>query len=301
MKINDIEWGDIRVFLAAYRGRSVRSAAKSLNVSHSTVSRRISSLEQQLGHKIFTRKQDGLLLTEMGEALIDRAERIESEFLSMQREVFGKSTTLAGVIRISTIPHIAQGLLIPIIKAFYDLYPEVDIQISTSYQMANLTRHDADVVIRLQQQPDEYLIGRKLPDIASAVYATPEYISRHSFEGKNPTAKWLSWIENSKEMTKWHDRTPFHRCKIQHQIFDPFTHLSAVKAGLGCAILFCFIGDNEPSLQRLKGQPELQSSPCWILTHPDVYRTERVRVFVRFLRETMYKQEAVLAGKQHID
>lgn len=296
------EWDDLRVFLAIFRGRSVRAAARLMKVSHSTVSRRLQAMEDQLGCKLFIRQPEGFILTEIGEAMVERAERIESEILSMQREVFGRNTSLTGPIRISAIPHIVQNLLIPCVAEFTALYPDIDIQINASYEIANLSRHDADVAIRIQKAPDDHLIGHRIPDIASAVYATPDYIETHRFIGAEPTGHWVGWISNNKEMAKWHNETPFSNCRVKHCIYEPSAHLQAVKAGLGCSILFCFIGDKEPSLVRLPGQTKLKSSPCWILTHPDLLTTERVRVFVRFLREAIYKREFELNGsRQSID
>lgn len=108
MATNQFEWDDLRVFLAIYRGRSVRSAARIMEVSHSTISRRLQAMEDQMERKLFLRHQNGFILTETGEAMVERAERVETEILSMQREVFGKDSTLAGVIRITAIPQIVQ-------------------------------------------------------------------------------------------------------------------------------------------------------------------------------------------------
>ena len=161
--------------------------------------------------------------------------------MSISREVFGKDTSLAGITRITAIPHIAQYLLMPCVKEFTQLYPEVYIHIDSSYQVSNLSRHDADVAIRMQNQSDGHLIGRRIPDIVSAAYATPDYIEEHRFTGKPLTAQWISWIANSKKMEKWHNETPFQNCKIKHCIYDSAAHLQTVKYGLGCSILFCLL------------------------------------------------------------
>ena len=294
--MGNFEWDDLRVFLAIFRGRSVRAAAKTMGVSHSTISRRIQTMETQLGHKIFMRQPDGFVLTEIGEAMVDRAERVETEILNLQREVFGRDASLAGPIRVSAIPHIAQHLLIPIVADFVSLYPKVEIEIDATYEIANLSRHDADVAIRIQQNPDEHLIGHRLPDIASAVYATPDYLATHSVTGKDASGAWVGWIANQKAMKTWHAETPFSDCPVKHRIYEPAAHLQAVKAGLGISHLFCFIGDRQPDLIRLPGQNTLKLLPGWILTHPDVFTTERVRVFVRFLRDVLYQQEQALKG-----
>ena len=118
------EWDDLRVFLAVLRGRSARAASKLMGVSHSTVSRRLQSMEQQLGVKLFVRQPEGFVLTEVGETMVDRAERVESEILSLEREVFGRSALPSGPVRISAPPLLAQHLLMPILAEFADLFPD---------------------------------------------------------------------------------------------------------------------------------------------------------------------------------
>ncbi|NOI80740.1 LysR family transcriptional regulator [Vibrio tubiashii] len=294
--MSQFEWDDLRVFLALLRGRSVRAAAKIMQVSHSTVSRRLQTMEQQLGAKLFVRQNEGLQLTKIGEALIARAEKVESEILSMQREVFGQSTALSGTIRITAIPHIVQHLLIPCIAEFTQQYPEIDIQVNASYEMVNLSRHDADIAVRVQNQPDEHLVGHQLPDIASAVYATPNYIDTHNFTGDQASAAWIGWIPNPREMNKWHNQTPFSACKVKHAIYEPSAHLQAVKSELGFSYLFCFIGDVDGELKRIPDQGDIRQSPAWILTHPDLFITERVRVFAKFMHQYFWAKQTLLSG-----
>lgn len=290
------EWDDLRIFLAVLRGRSVNAAAKLLGSSRSTVSRRLQAMEEQLGIKLFVRHPEGFVLTEVGEAMVERAERVESEILSMEREVFGRDTELSGTIRISMFPHVAQLLVMPHIAEFSQLYPDIEIEIDATFEKADLTRRNADIAIRFLQEPDDYLVGHRLPDFASAVYATHDYIKNHSFTGQNPNGRWVGW--GSKEnVAHWNKESPFHNCKIHHLVTEPLAHLQAVKSAMGFSDLLCFIGDKEPTLARIPGQPKLRSMPAWILTHPDLVSTERVRVCVRFLHEAIHKHAPQLEGK----
>jgi len=109
---------------------------------------------------------------------------------------------------------------------------------------------------------------------------------------------WLIWGPK-KVMTRWHNSTPFAKCKSQHCVVDPLAHFQAVKAGLGFSHIQCFMADPDPELVRLQGEIKPMSSPAWILTHPDVVTTERVRVCMRFLREAICKQESLLSGQKY--
>jgi len=294
------EWDDLRIFLAILRGRSVRAAAKLMGVSHSTVSRRLQAMESQLGIKLFVRHPEGFVLTEIGEAMVERAERVESEILSMEREIFGRDATLSGPIRISMPPLIAQYLVMPFIAEFSALYPDIQIEIDATYDIANLTRRNADIAIRFQTEPEGHLVGHRLPDFANALYATPNYVANNSFTGQNPTGQWINWQRDSSRGTlaRWQADSDFAQCGTRHYVSDPSSQLQAVKAELGFAYLFCFMADQESALIRMQLSAKFKFVPAWVLTHPDLVSTQRVRVFVRFLRDAISERRSLIQGTE---
>lgn len=293
--MRDLDWGQLRIFLAVHRGRSVRAAADLLRISHSTVSRRLAELESDLGARLFDRGPDGFVLTDVGRAALPSAERAETEILRLQREVFGQDTRLSGTVRVTMSPIFAQRLIIPHLAEFAALYPDIRLEIVSTYALSDLSRRDADIAIRFQEKPDPYLFGRRLPRFADAVYATPEYIAAHRFEGEAPTASWIGWGDGE-DMPKWVGNTPFPKCSVWHDCPDPLAQVEAAKAGLGMAILPCFVGDHEPGLERVLGKPPYQDRQGWVLTHPKLKETERVRLCVRFISEAVEQHSRLVAG-----
>jgi len=291
------EWDDLRIFLAIQRGKSVRAASKLLKVSHSTVSRRLQAMEDQLGIQLFVRQPEGFVLTEVGEAMVERAERVESEILSMESEIFGRDARLAGPVRISAPPLLAQHLLIPILAKFSEKYPDIEINLDATFDVADLRRRNADIAIRFQIQPDSNLVAHRLPDFANSVYATPDYISGHSFFGQSPSAEWIA-LSSKEVLAHWRQATPYSNCKVRHIISDMLAQLNAVKASMGFAHLFCFLADKEPLLARLPKATTDQKITAWALTHPDMIATERVRVCVKFLVDEIFKHEHLIGGER---
>ncbi len=290
------DWDDLRVFLAIYRQQTVRSAAKTLGVSHSTTFRRIANLETKLGARLFDRTPEGFILTAAGERALEHAERIEGDVIGLERDVFGQDTRLAGPIRITLPPPIAQFLVMPHLVEFGRLYPEIEIEMESTYAFTDLSRRDADIAIRVSRAPDDYLVGRRLPDMAEAVYATPEYVARHTFTGDDPTARWIGWRDKEK-VPNWIKKSNYPRCQTHWRLPNMLVQLEAAKAGLGMGIVSCFIGDMEPTLMRVPPGELYQSMPGWVLTHPDLRTTERVRVCVRFLVEAINSHEALITGQ----
>ena len=97
-----LDWNDLKVFLALFRGRSVRSAASELGMSHSTVSRHLTELETSLSAVLFTRSRDGLLATSMAEQIFAKAEQVEGEVLDLQREAASLDSVLSGQVRVTS-------------------------------------------------------------------------------------------------------------------------------------------------------------------------------------------------------
>jgi len=289
------EWDDLRFFLAIQRGRSVRAASKMLGVSHSTVSRRLGAMEEHTGVTLFVRKPEGFILTETGEAMVARAERVESEILSMERDVFGRDAKLAGPVRISAPPLLAQHLLMPILADFSKLYPEITLEIDATFDVADLRRRNADIAIRFQVQPEKSLVAQRLPDFANAIYASLDYIETHRFDGEQVDAKWIL-LGGKEVLAHWRSDCTYSGCPVQHVVSDMLVHLNAVKAGLGFGYLFCFLADEDPELIRLPETPTDKAITAWVVTHPDLTSTERVRACARFLTDAIWSREAKIRG-----
>lgn len=293
--MNGFEWDDLRVFLAVQRGQSVRAASALLGVSHSTISRRLAGMETQLGTKLFVRTPNGLVPTETGFSIVGRAERIEGEVLGLEREIAGRDVGLSGPIRISMPPLLAHHLIMPHIARFTRMYTNIEVEIIATYDLVDLSRQHADIAIRFQDEPDDYLVGRRLPEFANAVYATPKYLATHEIVGLTPTARWVGW-GGSRMQPNWKQVAELKNCKVGHMASDPMTQLAAVRENLGMGFFLCLLGDRDPDLVRVPPGKTYTERQGWVLAHPDLITSERVRVCVRFLIEAFKQHKDALAG-----
>lgn len=108
-----IDWDDVRYFLAAARGGSVRAAAKGLAVNHATVLRRISQLEERLGTQMFERLPSGYRLTEAGEEVLELAIQMETSSHQLETRILGRDQSVRGMLRVTLTPILATHLLMP--------------------------------------------------------------------------------------------------------------------------------------------------------------------------------------------
>ena len=288
----DLDWNDIRIFLALYRGGTVRRAAEELVMSHSTVSRHLTELETSLGAVLFTRSRDGLLPTGMATQILAKAEEVEAGILDLQRSAASLDSTVSGTIRLTCPPLLAQLMLMPIIADFTRRYPGVEIEMTSSYSFDDLMRGQVDVALRAQHEPDENLVGRRLPDFTDYVYAAPDYIAQHWFEGEDTSARWLGFGGDG----DWVKHTPFPRAEVAHQIDDMMAMAQAAVAGMGMAIQPCYYADQLDGLVRVPGLGPVAKRPVWVLTHPDLRNSARIKTFMRFLVDEILKQAPRITG-----
>lgn len=298
-EFRDLDWDDLRYLLAVARGAGLAAAARSLGVNHSTVFRRLKALEKGLGVRLFERLPTGYQATEAGGDLVAAAERVEAEILSFDRRLAGQDTRLSGSLRITAPDDIAQTLLMTPIARFLASYPQIRLEVVIDNHMLSLTRREADVAVRPTLEPPEALVGRKVARLGSAVYVAENSVLSGLPEkaeglGKQP---WIAWDEGvgPAAVGRWMARTA-PEAPIVYRSNSLLNQLAACRAGLGLAVLPTFLGDPEPGLARLLPPQAGLGTDLWLLTHPDLRRTARIRVFLDFLFDSLKAARPLLAG-----
>lgn len=289
------DWNDLKVFLALERGGSARAAAAQLGTSHSTVLRRLQTLEDALGTRVFDRTPDGLVLTGPGARLLAKAQQIEAEIFEVEREVLGADIRLQGPIRLTVPPPVVRYLLLPHLARFRRDYPEIDLEVVATYGYSDLGRRDADVAIRFSEAPDDYLVGRRLPTFRDAVYASPGYVAAMFQAGDSARAAWIGWPDAARFAARV-ARTAFAANPVAWPLPGLELQAEAARQGLGMALLPCLMGDPDPLLVRVPGSGTYDTLPAWLLTHPDLRRMERVRVFAEMLFKAIGQEKEFVGG-----
>ncbi len=290
-----MDWDDIKIFLALTRYRSVRAASAKLDISHSTVARRVESLEKQLGVRLFERLPSGYVTTAAGEEVLSIAESVENDFVGLERRVLGRDQRLAGSIRLTTVDFLASHLLMPHLARFTRLYPDIDLELVTSYATADMSKREADVALRVTRKPPEHLVGRRLATFGMAPYASRGYLKSHRL-GADSTATWIGF-EGTSRSPAWVRESPYPHLPVRGSFESLLVQLEAAKAGMGIGMLPCLIADGVPGLRRLPGCGPQPAFELWLLTHRDVRATARLRVFTQFLVEAVTSELPRLEGR----
>jgi DNA-binding transcriptional LysR family regulator len=284
---NRINWDDYFYFLQVARLGSLNAASKALGVNHSTVLRRINALEEKLEVRLFERLQSGYTLTESGGEIFNQIDHIEDDLLTVERKIAGRDIRYEGTIKLSTTDTLGQHWLPPYVKSFKEQYPGIllDIDIRTSY--TDLAKREADIVISAVNHHPDYMIGKVLGPIKLKLYASRDYVEKNgkpSSPGDLARHKLLILNDELRKIgfNEWL-KSLVPRSEINLSCNMITSLYSYALQGMGIAPLPTYIGEGDSRLISIMDVPEKFYRKIWILTHPDLKTTSRIRAFMQFM------------------
>ncbi len=287
------DWDDLRYFLALARLGSVTMAATHLSVNHSTVSRRISAMEEKHGVRLFERLPKGYRLTLPGENIYQLALELEQKNQHIERLLFAQDARLQGQLTL-TAPHdVVNHCVIPFLGDFYQRFPDIELKLIASPGLKDLNAREADIAIRLTASPPDYLIGKKLANLRHGIYQSKHYQKKP----EEPDRLVLWRFEQS--LPAW-ALQHYVDAKVALRVDDLASMYAAVKAGLGLARMPCYLPDlhNSADIQRLDLALKPSSWGLWLLSHVDLRDTQRVKVCKQFLQQCLSQQKDLFEGKR---
>jgi DNA-binding transcriptional LysR family regulator len=279
-----MDWSHLEYFLAVARTGSLSGAAKLLRVNHSTVARRLDKLEQQLEVRLFDRLNNGYRLTEDGHALKKRAGQVEHEINQIQGVFSGSEAELRGTL---TISKPSSGLinLAPLLAAFHHRYPDINLVLTAGGERSEIARMEADVAIRLTNDPPEVLVGYKLGQLPINIFGSRAYLKQ---AGTRNLAEydWLVWHDDNSVLNMepaLKRDIPNARIVLRTNSYNEL--FEAVNAGMGISLLSSLRLPKTHQLQVLSPELYQFDQGVWLLSHPDLRNRERIRVFKDFMIE----------------
>lgn len=165
-------------FKAVADAGSFTAAAEKLGVPKSNVSRRVSTLENDLGVRLLERSTRSLNLTEVGASVYRHSQAIQEEVEGAQRCIEDLTAVPKGWLRVSTSISLGQSLLGPILPAFQARYPDVHVDLSLLNRRVDLIDEGYDLAVRAGPSKDSLLISRFLCSVNMRLYASADYLSQ---------------------------------------------------------------------------------------------------------------------------
>jgi DNA-binding transcriptional LysR family regulator len=172
------EANDLLIFARVAEAGSFSRAAERMALPKSTVSRRISALEDRLGERLMLRTTRRLTLTEFGQHLLEHARQVASEVDSVKALAESRQARPSGRLRVSMPSDFANVLLTEMIAAFVALHPAVTLELDLSPRRVDLVGEGYDLALRVGDLPDDALLAaRRVAVFSSGLYAAPSYLA----------------------------------------------------------------------------------------------------------------------------
>lgn len=280
--IAQMNWEDFRYFLTLAETGSFSGAARRLGVDHSTVARRVAALEADTGLRLIDRLPKAVMLTEEGQLLAGRGQGALEAMFAVERAAAGAMTGVSVPLCISAPPSLARHVIAPGLQGFRQQHPEIEVILQGQTQSADLNRRQADIAIRLSRPRKSSVVTRKLADMPMAFYGAADY--------QKAEVDWdlISWDDSSADIPQYRwleDRRAGRPVVVRSNDMD--VQAACARAGVGVALLPCYLGDADPQLRKLKGQEDFPAREIWMLVHADLRHAPRVRSGMDFLITTL--------------
>lgn len=275
-----INWDNLRYVLVVANKGSIAAAARELEVNRTTVLRRINLFQENLNCRIFERSDAGYVLTPEAEKMINAAREVENTLFTMQRQIAGHELKLEGELRVTTTDSFMLSVLGPHLATFREKHPHIVVDLLVTNSVLDLNRRDADVAIRPTRYPDSSLVSKRLCDVEFGVYASADYLESTA-PGNIIEGRWIGLVDSlgTTPIGSWFDAT-IDKSRICMRC-DSFVAIRiGAEAGIGLALLPCFLGDASQMLTRVEFPTRELTTGLWILTHPDLVRSARVHAFI---------------------
>ncbi|KWT96929.1 MULTISPECIES: LysR family transcriptional regulator [unclassified Variovorax] len=274
-----MEWSDIKIFLAVARHGTLGAAARQAGVSQPTMGRRLKALEASMSASLFQRTPEGFVLTAAGEAALAHAEQMEEEALAFERDVAGESRQLEGLLRVSTSDWFGVHMLSPVLAQFMRRHPGVQVELLTDARLLNLSRREADLVLRIHPFDEPDVLQRKLMHVPYALYGAAGGAAPQAGDGAGATLLTMDTAFRGFPDALWLRRM-LPNARIAFGSNSREAQAAMCAEGLGLAVLPMPLAARIPQLQSIDlGEPP-PGRDVWLGYHRDMRQSARLRALI---------------------
>jgi len=281
------DWNDIQYALAVAESGSFVAASERLSVHSTTVARRVQSLEQELGAKLFERRGHGMVPTAAGQALINKAAAMEDTANVIRHEIAGLDGQPSGIIRLAVPEGIGRFWLTPALGEFQRLYPEILVEVLVDASGTASGRREVDVAIALARPKDPRLITMRVGYAHYNLFAARPYLRlagtpKSIEELREHKLVDLHLYRGEADLQWWNDLVRM----VGRPAFvsdSSSLFLTAIQDGLGIGMAPSFVKFVVPDLMTLDIEPACRVG-IWMTWREVDKGLRRVRVLIEFLQ-----------------
>jgi len=278
----NVDWADLRIFLAVARHKSLAAAAKITGQSAATLGRHVTDLERALGEELFKRLPQGYEMTEAAHKLFKKVEAVEERVLDIIRDRRNGDTAIP--VRISAGTWMTWFLNRNIAEI---RTPARLLVFSATEEIHNIGRRETLIGIRNRMPTEPGVATRKTATVHFAPYARADGSSAEGWISTTINTPSANWVRSTK------------REQVRIEVTHPRSLLDLVLAGAGQVVLPCFVGDAHESLVRTGPVIEELSHEQWLVVHGEERHLPAVRDTIDAIARLISSQRSLFAPGIH--
>ncbi|MCL6701442.1 LysR family transcriptional regulator [Pseudomonas sp. T1.Ur] len=297
----------MQAFVRVVEAGSFTKAAETLHMSKTTVTQLVQQLEARLRVKLLNRTTRKVNVTADGAVFYERAIRLLADMDDAETSLSGAQASPRGRLRVDVPSPLAALILIPALPAFYERYPDIQIDMGVSDRIVDMIDENVDCVVRGGELTDQSLIARRVGDLALGVFAAPSYLARlgtpahpRELEDSPHRVVGFLWARTGKALPYAMHRQDEHlhiKGRYALAIDDGNAYLAAGLAGLGVLWLPTYmsrIHQAQGTLVPLFEDWRLESMPMYVAYPPNRHISAKLRVFIDWVVELMAQHAPIL-------
>ncbi len=258
---------DLDVVLALSRAGTLAHAGERLGVDASTVFRTLQRIEKGVGQRLFARSRSGYQASELALQLAALAEQMETQLELARSLAHAQPEQVSGAVRITSTDTVLHALVAPALASLRQQHPLLSFDLHAGNELANLSRHDADIALRATKRPPQHLVGKHLGPIRVALYAASTSPWRNFDAGVAVQASWIAPDDALPEHPSvlWRKKH-FPKLSPAYRVNSILTVAELVGQGLGIGLLPLFLAQDRPQLRQLTEALDECQTELWLLT-----------------------------------
>jgi len=290
----------MQAFVRVVEAGSFTKAAETLHMSKTTVTQLVQQLEARLRVKLLNRTTRKVNVTADGAVYYERVLRLLADMDDAETSLSGASALPRGRLRVDVPSPLASMILVPALPAFYERYPDIQIDMGVSDRIVDMIDENVDCVVRGGELTDQSLIARRVGELQLGVFAAPSYLARvgmpaHPRELENSHHRIVGflWARTGKAVP-YAMRNAVESVKIKGRyalaVDDGNAYLAAGLAGLGVLWLPKYMSrtfEARGELVPLFENWSLDPMPIYVAFPPNRHISIKLRVFIDWVAELM--------------
>ena len=288
----------LKIFIEVATEGSFTAVAKHRDVAVSSITRKVDSLEEDLGVRLLARTSRQIILTDAGEEFLPRARRIVADMEEAQHTLTNLNADPTGLLSVTVPAAFGRRHVVPMMAAFLQKYPKIAVEMHVSDQTVDLLAQRVDVAIRIGVLPDSNLVATRLAPMRRVACASPDYLARRG-RPKTPedllTHNCLTYASAAHPAGWWCfpgvNRNAPLPVQATFKTDDTEALLVAAVAGIGIVHLASWMvhdkliaGELVELLPGVKAMPDRQAAAIYAVRMPGRSHAGKAQLFISQLK-----------------